>query len=90
MPAVNVCYVQVTRTARMMIEQMGFSDQLGQVAWAGGGGPSFLGAEAGQASDFSQETRDKIDSEVRAVQSVAERTSCCTVRTVRLLIRRGS
>ena len=50
----------------MMIEQMGFSEKLGQVAWGGGGGPSFLGAEAGQASDFSQATRDKIDAEVRA------------------------
>ena len=57
--------LQVTRTARMMIEQMGFSEKLGQVAWGGGGGPSFLGAEAGQASDFSQATRDKIDAEVR-------------------------
>lgn len=55
----------MTRTARMMIETMGFSKKLGQVAFGSGGGPSFLGAEAGQASDFSQKTRDIIDSEVR-------------------------
>jgi cell division protease FtsH len=59
-------FQQVTRTARMMIEQMGFSEKLGQVAWGGGGGgPSFLGASAGQASEFSQQTADAIDSEVR-------------------------
>ena len=58
-------WLQVTRTARMMIEQMGFSSKLGQVAWSGGSGPSFLGAEAGQSADFSQKTRDAIDAEVR-------------------------
>jgi ATP-dependent Zn protease len=58
-------FQQVTRTARMMIEQMGFSEELGQVAWGGGGGgPSFLGAQAGQSSEISQTTRDKIDVEV--------------------------
>ena len=59
-------FQQVTRTARMMVEQMGFSDKLGQVAWGGGGGPSFLGASAGTSSDFSQTTADIIDTEVRA------------------------
>lgn len=57
-------FQQVTRTARMMIEQMGFSEKLGQVAWGGGGGPSFLGASAGTGSDFSQTTADIIDKEV--------------------------
>jgi cell division protease FtsH len=57
-------FQQVTRTARLMIEQMGFSDKLGQVAWSGSSGPSFLGAQAGQASDFSQATADLIDGEV--------------------------
>ena len=41
-------FMQVTRTARLMITQMGFSDKLGQVAWGGGSGPAFLGASAGQ------------------------------------------
>merc|ERR1711924_254628 len=39
-------FQQVTRTAKMMVTQMGFSDQLGQVSYGGGGGPSFLGAQA--------------------------------------------
>jgi hypothetical protein len=63
-------FQQATRTARLMVEQMGFSSKLGQIAW-GGGGPSFLGAQAGQASDFSQKTRDDIDSEVRRESVVA-------------------
>lgn len=59
-------FQQVTRTARMMVEQMGFSKSLGQVAWGGGSGPAFLGSSAGRGSDFSQETADKIDMEVRS------------------------
>merc|ERR1711998_156130 len=35
-------FQQVTRTARMMVTQMGFSEKLGQVAVAGSSGPSFL------------------------------------------------
>jgi cell division protease FtsH len=64
-------FQQVTRTARMMVEQMGFSRTLGQVAWGGGqGGPSFLGASAGRGSDFSQATADMIDQEVRLIACV--------------------
>eukprot|EP00892_Ulva_mutabilis_P006157 jgi/Ulvmu1/3913/UM018_0136.1 len=66
-------FQQVTRTARMMIEQMGFSKALGQVAWGGGGGPSFLGASAGTSSDFSQSTADVIDSEVKELVERAYR-----------------
>eukprot|EP00892_Ulva_mutabilis_P007098 jgi/Ulvmu1/4760/UM020_0045.1 len=66
-------FQQVTRTARMMIEQMGFSSKLGQVAWGGGGGPSFLGASAGTGSDFSQTTADVIDKEVKELVERAYR-----------------
>jgi hypothetical protein len=52
-----------------MIEQMGFSQKLGQVAWGGGGGPAFLGSSAGQPSDCSQQTSDVIDNEVRLRKS---------------------
>lgn len=66
-------FQQVTRTARMMISQMGYSEKLGQIAWGGGSGPSFLGAEAGQGADFSQQTADLIDSEVKAIVEKAYR-----------------
>lgn len=72
-------FQQATRTARLMVEQMGFSSKLGQIAW-GGGGPSFLGAQAGQASDFSQKTRDDIDSEVCKIVSLLLRLGCCFSR----------
>lgn len=74
-------FQQVTRTARMMITQMGFSDKLGQVAWGGGSGPSFLGAEAGSGSDFSQEIADTIDGEVKLIVERAYRRAKDLVTT---------
>merc|ERR1711943_145979 len=56
-------FQQVTRTAKMMVTQMGFSDELGQVCYGGGGGPSFLGAQAGQDADYSGETADIMETE---------------------------
>ena len=57
----------------MMITQMGFSKKLGQVAWSGGGGPSFLGQSMGQPADCSGETSDEIDSEVKELVNRAYR-----------------
>ncbi|KAL3154735.1 ATP-dependent zinc metalloprotease FTSH 1, chloroplastic [Trebouxia sp. C0009 RCD-2024] len=57
-------FQQVSRTAKMMVSQMGFS-KLGQVAWQSGGGPSFVGASAGQAPDCSAHTQDMIDEEIK-------------------------
>ena len=48
----------------MMVSQMGFS-KLGQVAWQSGGGPSFVGSQAGQAPDCSAHTADLIDAEIK-------------------------
>jgi len=66
-------FQQVSRTARMMIEQMGFSKKLGQWALKSGGGPSFLGQEAGQAADVSMTTTDIVDEEVKALVNRAYR-----------------
>ncbi len=57
----------------MMITQMGFSKKLGQVAWSGGGGPSFLGQSMGQPSDCSGQTSDEIDEEVKLLVNRAYR-----------------
>ena len=67
------CHLQVARTAKMMITQMGFSKKLGQVAWSGGGGPSFLGQSMGQPADCSGQTSDEIDSEVKELVNRAYR-----------------
>lgn len=58
-------FQQVSRTARLMVTQLGFSKKLGQVAWSQGGGQSFVGGSAAQPADFSAATADEIDNEVR-------------------------
>ena len=66
-------FQQVSRVARMMISQMGFSKELGQVAWSQSGGNSFLGAQMAQPADCSAATTDMIDREVNAIVDVAYR-----------------
>merc|ERR1712157_561114 len=66
-------FQQVTRTARLMVTQLGFSDKIGQLCIGGSSGPSFLGQEMGQGQDMSMETMDVIDSEVRALVRQAYR-----------------
>lgn len=56
----------------MMVSQMGFS-KLGQVAWVSGGGPSFVGASAGQAPECSAHTQDMIDEEIKELVERAYR-----------------
>merc|ERR1712087_33332 len=45
-------FQQVTRTAKQMIETMGFSKKIGQIALKTGGGQSFLGGEVGRSADY--------------------------------------
>jgi cell division protease FtsH len=66
-------FMQVTRTAKSMVTQVGFSEKLGQVAYGGGGGPSFLGQQMGQSSDFSGKTAALIDEEVKLLVERAYR-----------------
>lgn len=65
-------FQQVTRTARMMVSQMGFSDKLGQIAWSSSG-PSFLGQQMAQSGEFSMTTASDIDAEVKELVEVAYR-----------------
>ncbi|GAB4823615.1 hypothetical protein N2152v2_010661 [Parachlorella kessleri] len=66
-------FQQVSRVARMMVSQMGFSKKLGQVAWSSGGGSQFLGAQMAQPSDCSGATQDIIDQEVKEIVDRAYR-----------------
>jgi len=66
-------FQQVSRTARQMVTTLGFSDKIGQVALAGGGGPSFLGAQMGQSAECSAATTDIVDNEVKALVETAYR-----------------
>ncbi len=74
----------------MMITQMGFSKKLGQVAWTGGGGPSFLGQSMGQPSDCSGQTNDEIDEEVKQLVNRAYRCALTTTVTSALSRKQGS
>ena len=66
-------FQQVSRIARAMVTQMGFSKELGQVAWKTSSGPSFLGQEAGQPGEYSSKTADAIDEEVKTLVERAYR-----------------
>lgn len=66
-------FQQVSRVARMMISQMGFSKKLGQVAWSGASGNSFMGSQMAQPSDCSADTQDAIDAEVKEIVDRAYR-----------------
>jgi cell division protease FtsH len=66
-------FQQVSRVARMMVAQMGFSEKLGQVAWSSGGGSQFLGSSVAQPPDCSGATADLIDSEVKDIVERAYR-----------------
>ena len=66
-------FQQVTRTARMMVEQMGFSKKIGQIAIKSGGGNSFLGNDMGRGADYSAATAAIVDEEVKALVTAAYR-----------------
>merc|ERR1711904_154953 len=66
-------FQQVTRIARMMVSQMGFNRELGPVSWSSRTGPSFLGQAVGQGGEYSQETADVIDEEVKKLVERAYR-----------------
>lgn len=65
-------FQQVSRIARLMVTQVGFSDKMGQVAWSQSG-PSFLGNQVAQPGDFSMKTSSEIDEEVKALVERAYR-----------------
>ncbi|GAB1262628.1 ATP-dependent zinc metalloprotease FtsH [Aurantivibrio plasticivorans] len=66
---------QATRLARMMVAQWGMSDLLGPVHFKTGTEHPFLGYEIQQDKNFSEDTAQKIDSEVRRIISEAEITT---------------
>ncbi|XP_078442615.1 ATP-dependent zinc metalloprotease FTSH 1, chloroplastic-like [Wolffia australiana] len=58
-------FMQVSRVARQMVERLGFSKKIGQVAIGGGGGNPFLGQQMSTQKDYSMATADVVDAEVR-------------------------
>lgn len=66
-------FQQVSRIARLMVTQLGFSDKLGQVAWSSNGGSMFLGNSMAQPPEVSTETAAEIDTEVKTLVERAYR-----------------
>ncbi|CAD7699535.1 unnamed protein product [Ostreobium quekettii] len=74
-------FQQVTRIARTMVSQLGFSDKLGQIAWSGGSGPTFLGQQMAQPGEFSMTTSNIIDTEVKEFVERAYRRAKDLIQT---------
>ena len=66
---------QCTRVARAMITQLGFSKELGTVAYAEPQQEQFLGYSTGRAQHLSEATQQLIDSEVRRLVQEAYDTA---------------
>ncbi|MDO5661873.1 MAG: ATP-dependent zinc metalloprotease FtsH [Brachybacterium sp.] len=60
-----------TKIARTMVTQLGMSEKLGQVVYGEGQGEVFVGMQSGQSQEFSDETAQLIDEEVRRLISNA-------------------
>eukprot|EP01025_Chloroclados_australasicus_P037253 TRINITY_DN37984_c0_g2_i3.p2 TRINITY_DN37984_c0_g2~~TRINITY_DN37984_c0_g2_i3.p2 ORF type:complete len:662 (-),score=122.97 TRINITY_DN37984_c0_g2_i3:282-2180(-) len=66
-------FMQVTRTARMLVTQAGLNRRIGQLSLARGPGPTFLGQEMATAPDHSSATSDIVDEEVKKLVEQAYR-----------------
>ncbi len=83
---------QATRLARSMVAQWGMSDQLGPVGYRQGEEHVFLGREMAQQRDFSEQTAQLVDEEVRnlvrALEQRAEKLLSAHQERLRALARR--
>jgi cell division protease FtsH len=62
---------QATTIARDMVSQLGMSEALGPVAWGGGNDQVFLGRSLQTQVQYSEDTAERIDGEVRRILSRA-------------------
>jgi cell division protease FtsH len=66
---------QATKMARAMVTRMGFSDELGTVAYGENQEEVFLGMSVGRQQAISEATAQKIDAEVRRLVEEAYKTA---------------
>jgi len=64
---------QATKMARAMVTRLGYSDELGLVAYGENQEEVFLGMSVGRQQNISEQTAQKIDSEVRRLVDEAYR-----------------
>ncbi len=62
---------QATKRARAMVTQYGFSEKLGPVLYGGNSQEVFLGRDYGHTVQYSEDTLNLIDSEIKAIISKA-------------------
>ncbi|MBQ8613636.1 MAG: ATP-dependent zinc metalloprotease FtsH [Ruminiclostridium sp.] len=58
---------QATKRARAMVTKYGFSEKLGPVLYGGDSDEVFLGKDYGHTAQYSEETLNLIDSEIKAI-----------------------
>ncbi len=58
---------QATKRARAMVTQYGFSEKLGPVLYGSNSQEVFLGREYGHTAQYSEDTLNLIDSEIKAI-----------------------
>jgi cell division protease FtsH len=58
---------QATQMARAMVTQWGMSDKLGMVQYGDNSEYVFLGREMGRSKDYSEQTAQEIDTEVKLI-----------------------
>ncbi len=71
---------QATKRARAMVTQYGFSEKLGPVLYGSDSAEVFLGKDYGHTAQYSEETLNLIDSEIKAIITKAY-DECKTILT---------
>ncbi len=66
---------RATETARRMVTQYGMSENLGPLTFGHDPAQPFVGREFGQGQEYSEETAQKIDQEIRRVVDEAHSTA---------------
>lgn len=58
---------RATKLAKIMILQLGMSNKIGPIAWGEEEGEVFLGKDLAKTKNYSEDTADEVDSEIRKI-----------------------
>lgn len=58
---------RATKLAKVMILQLGMSKKIGPIAWGEEEGEVFLGKDLAKTKNYSEDTADEVDSEIRKI-----------------------
>lgn len=71
---------RATKLARKMVLQWGMSSDLGNIAYEDNGGNVFLGEEMSKSREYSEDTAEKIDEEIKKILDEATRNAERTLK----------